>query len=71
MQVFYEFLDLKFYIRQCIVENIAGLAQLVEHLICNHRCGYYARQRTTIFRSFLRFFITIIITIFLQNMAFF
>ena len=37
MQVFYEFLDLKFYIRQCIVENIAGLAQLVEHLICNQR----------------------------------
>jgi len=56
---------------QCIVKHIAGLAQLVERLICNHRRGYYARQYTTIFRSFLRFFITIIITTFLQNMAVF
>lgn len=55
MQAFYEFLDLKLLNGQGIVKHIASLAQLVEHLICNHQYGYYARQYTTIFRSFLRF----------------
>ena len=37
MQAFYEFLGLKFINGQCIVNHIASLAQLVEHLICNQR----------------------------------
>ena len=58
MQAFYEFLHLIFVFKQCIVIPVAGLAQLVEHLICNQRVvGSSPTTGTRISAGFLRIFV--------------